>query len=203
MLSRLVLTLPLLVAPLAGADAVNIGLISFDVLNPGGSGSTGVNVFDISNLTGDPGSGGFAQQPDFPAYTALSFLGSTLMLMSSGTPQTINLGTIAGGPVGAISPLEFPDTMVFSSAIFSATLSSPSILLADGTTFTPASTSITAILGPSSGPSLVAGIDFAVVAIGNVPEPGTFSGGLAAIAALILARKSAIVRASRLPARPR
>ena len=154
---------------LFGED-VNIGLITFDVLVPAGVGP-GVNVFNISNLTGDPSVGGFALPPDFPVLTNLIFLGGTLTLTGSGAPLVIPLGDLAPGPIPDTSSIQFPDTTSFTSAAFAATLSQISFGLADGRTFTAGSPNIIATILPSSGPSLVPGSDFVVVTVSDAPEP--------------------------------
>lgn len=154
---------------LAFAVPINIGLISFDVLIPGG-GTPGVNVFNVSNLTG-----GFALPPDFPALDPLVFLNSSLTLTDGGTPTVISLGNLGPGALDPTIPVQFPDSALFSSAIFVATLSQTSFLLSDGTTFVAASSAITVELLPSFGPSLVPGADFALITVSPspVPEPGT------------------------------
>jgi hypothetical protein len=168
------LLISLLVTTPAVADTIAIGLLSFDVLIPGGPGIPGVNVFNISNLTGNPASGGFALAPDFPVFSSLTLLGSTLTLMDGGAPLVVTLGDIGPGALTPPSSIQFSDTTFFSSAVLSATLSSSSLLLADGSTFIADST-ITAKLVPSGGPSLLAGSDFAVIdATSTVPEPSSF-----------------------------
>jgi hypothetical protein len=61
--------------------------------------------------------------------------------------------------------------------MFSATLSTTTIALSDGTTFLADSPTLTANLAPSSGASLVAGTDFVVLSItgtvSSVPEPAS------------------------------
>jgi hypothetical protein len=165
-------------------ESINLGLISFDVLIPG-SPNGGVNVFNISNFTGDPGSGGFALPPDFPVYTFLTFINGSLTL--PGGPPVIPLGDI--GPGSLIPPpnLQFPDTTSFSSAVFTATLGQLNLLLSDGSTFISVSSTFQVTLLPSSGPTLAAGTDFAVISVTGqisspIPEPSTFLvGGVLAV----------------------
>jgi hypothetical protein len=184
--SRLVCGLLLLFSPALRADLVNIGLVSFDVLIPGGPSSPGVNVVDISNLTGDPASGGFALPPDFPAFTLLTFLASKITLNPlGGVPETVALGDIGPGPFTSPGFLQFPDSLLFSSAVFSATLSTTHILLADGSAFDAASSSFSTELLPAVGPSLVANNDLAVMTAANVPEPPMSALLLFALAALV------------------
>ena len=171
------LSIVLLLSPTAAfCDTVNIGLISFDVFIPGDINTPGVDVFNIYNFTGDPSSGGFALPPDFPAMESLTFLSSSLTLMSGGSPLAIPLGDLGPGALSPTDPVQFPDTSLFTGAIFTATLSQTGFLLSDGSTFHVGSPTITAELLPSSGPSLVAGTDFAVITVSNVsnvPEPRT------------------------------
>lgn len=154
---------------LAFAVPINIGLISFDVLIPGGA-TPGVNVFNISNLTG-----GFALPPDFPALDPLVFLNSSLTVTNGGAPTVVSLGDLGPGALDPTTPVQFPDTALFSSAIFAATLSQTSFLLSDGTTFVAASPAVTVELLPSFGASLVPGADFALITVSAspVPEPST------------------------------
>jgi hypothetical protein len=182
-------------------DTVNIGVISFDVLIPGGPGSPGVDVFDISNLTGDPASGGFALPPDFPVLSSLTLFGSTLTLMDGGAPLVVALGDIGPGELSPPSSDQFPDTTLFSSAVFSATLGPSSLLLADGSTFV-ADSLVTVTLEPSEGGSLLAGTDFGVIdadrSVSTVPEPSSLLLLVAVLATMIVVssmrRKSLIGR---------
>jgi hypothetical protein len=169
-----VLSIVLLLAPaVAFCGTVNLGLISFDQLIPGDINSPGVNVFNIYNFTGDPTSGGFALPPDFPVTDSLIFLSSSLTLMNGGSPLVILLGDLMPGALSPTDPVQFPDTSLFTEAIFSATLSQTSFLLSGGGAFLARSPIITAEVLPASGPSLVAGTDFAVITVSDVPEPRT------------------------------
>lgn len=164
-----------LLFPCAGFcnTVINIGLISFDVSIPGDMNTPGANVFNILNFTGDPSSGGFALPPDFPVMDSLTFLNSSLTLMSGGPPLVIPLGDLGPGSLSPTDPVQFPDTTSFSGAIFTATLNQTSFLLADGSTFVAGSSTIAAEILPLSGPFLVAGSDFAVIAVSEAPEPST------------------------------
>jgi hypothetical protein len=156
---------------------VSLGHLSFDTLIPGTPDSPGVNVFTIGNLTGDPLSGGNAVPPSFPVLSTLTFTNSSLVLISEGTSQTIDLGDI--GP-GFFEPsiLEFPESTSFFSAIFSATLDATTFDLDGGATFGASSAQITATLLPSGGNTLSAGVDFTLITAsdqaGSVPEPRTW-----------------------------
>jgi hypothetical protein len=171
----------------AGAARLNLGFISYDVLIPSDIGTPGVNVFNVSNFTGDPLAGGFALPPDFPAFAALTLVGSSLTLDDGGPPNIVPLGNIGPGPMTPPLSLQFADTASFSSAVFTATLSQTRFLLSDGFIFEADSSAVTATLLPSVGPSLAAGSDFAIIAVEGqiVPEPGslmltavTLAGGL-------------------------
>lgn len=163
----------------ADANSIAIGLISFDAFIAGAPGSPGTNAFNITNFTGDPGLGGFALPPSFPVFSLLTFNNSTLTLaFSNGTSQVISLGSIGPGPLldpngNPLAPLQFPDTTVFSSAIFQGTLSLTNFVLSNGSPFVPLSNFFSVTLLPSSGSSLAAGTDFALIQVAPVPEPGT------------------------------
>jgi RHS repeat-associated protein len=166
--SWIVLPLLLLLLPaLSFADTINIGIFSFDTVIPAGSGSPGVNAFNIANLTG---SGLF---PDFPVSDPLTFLGSVLtLLQQGGASLVVPLGDI--GADGA--SFEVPDTSLFSSATFTATLNQAGFLLYDGTFFTASSTAFSATLSPASGSELAPDSAFAPLTVSSaqastVPEP--------------------------------
>ena len=173
----LALTIPAL------ADHVNLGLLSYDVLIAAGTGP-GVNVFNIVNFTGDPGSAGFALPPDFPIFTFLTLKDTSLSLVVDGTPQVIVLGDITPGAFPALGALQFPDTALITSAILTATLSSTSLVLADSSVFL-ADGSVSLNLLPSIGPALVAGTDLGIITADSpssaTPEPG----GLVVVAGLL------------------
>ncbi len=187
----------LLIALLASAavgyaSTANIGVISFDVLISGTPGAPGVNAFDISDLTGDPGAGGFALPPDFPVFTSLTFTLTGLALVGSGGTQNISLGSIVPGTLSPPPSLQFPDTTTFSSSTLVFTLSQTNLALSGGGTFAAASSQVTALLLPSSGNSLVAGTDFALITVSTVspvPEPGSFTFVFAGLAAVLGWRK--------------
>jgi hypothetical protein len=156
-----------MIPTLSFADSINIGVISFDTLIPGGGGSPGVNAFNIANLTG---SGLF---PDFPVSDSLTFLGSSLtLIMPGGGSSVISLGDIGAGGAS----VEVLDTSLFSSAMFTATLSQAGFLLYDGTLFIPSSTAFAATLLPAFGSELEPDAALALLAVSNapvssVPEP--------------------------------
>jgi hypothetical protein len=156
----------------ARADIIPIGLVSFDQLIPGDVGVPGINAFTIANFTGTN-----SLPPDFPVATDLSFLTTSLQLTGDFS-GTIDTGDI---PLGAASPasLDFPDTILFTSATFSGTLNITTFVLSDGRTFVASQPHFSASLLPSSPPDLAAGIDFAVInidateSIQAVPEPSS------------------------------
>src|SRR5262249_20346386 len=82
------------------------------------------------------------------------------------------------------SPLLFPDTQLFTSAVLTGTIEGFTTQLADGSVFTAALSPFTVTLLPLNGSSLVAGTDFAAITITGdvsapapapVPEPSTLS----------------------------
>src|SRR4051812_17292927 len=90
--SILLLSLILLLGPIAAFGSTNVALISFDLLIPGDINSPGVNVFNIANFTG-----GFSLPPDFPVLDSLELLNSSLTLMDGGSPLVILLGDLVPG----------------------------------------------------------------------------------------------------------
>src|SRR5580658_6824103 len=95
------------------ASTINIGLISYDIFSPSTSGSPQVDAFDITNLTGDPDSGGFDLPPDFPVATLLTFTSSSLTLMGDDGTEVIGLDDISPGPLTPPGSLQFPDSQGF------------------------------------------------------------------------------------------
>src|SRR5205823_5179063 len=108
-------------------------------------------------------------------------------------PLVVMLGAIGPGALTPPNSIQFPGTTFFSSAVFSATLGSSGLLLADGTTFAGNSL-ITTTLLPSAGSSLVAGSDFAVIyatsSVSTVVEPNSFSILMIAFGVLIAVYKN-------------
>ncbi len=173
----------------AHAAAINLGFISFDTLIPSDGEATGVNVFSIGNLTGDPGSGGFALPEDFPVFTPIVFANSTMTVVEHGSSTNYLLGDL--GP-GFAQPdlLRFLASAQISSATFSAQIGPLAFTLADGSIFAANSSLVTATLMPSAGLYLSAGLDVALLTIDatpqtTVPEPQTWlllASGLATLA---------------------
>jgi hypothetical protein len=161
----------LLVPASTEAIPIPIGVVAFDTFI---SGPGGTSAFFVSNLTGDPALGGNALPPDFPVLTSLTFDEANLAWQGPpGSPY--QFGSITPGNVDPSPALQFPASSVFTSATFSAVLSSSMFRLADGRMFLAPSANVFAILaGSSSG--LLPG-DFAVLSVEadevSVPEPPT------------------------------
>jgi hypothetical protein len=147
------------------AAAFNIGLITFDALIPASpQGDAGVSTFNIVNLNGDPGGGGSALASDFPVFTQLTLSNCQLTVVIGGAGIVIPLTPLGPGTFSSPATLQFPDTTHIDSATFTATLSTASVLLSDGTTVAANSAQVTATLAPT-GPSLVPGTDLAIIGV--------------------------------------
>jgi hypothetical protein len=156
------------------ADTVNLGVFSFDVLNPASPGSAGVNSFSVDNLTGAT----FDLPPDFPALDDLTFLGVNVTINLVGGPDVVPLGDLGPGFYSpAAASLEFLDSDQVSSASLDATLGPSQFALADGDLFELSSQQLSATLLPSSGNALTAGVDLVLITVSGtevaatVPEP--------------------------------
>lgn len=152
----------------ANADTINLGIFSFDSVQPG------LVAFSITGLTGDPGQGGFALPPDFPVYSAVNFLASSITVYQGASSELIFLGDLFPGTYSSPA-LQFPEGAPISSAVFTATLNSGSLMLSDGSVV-QVSTDIVIALGPSVG-AFLGGGDLVLLgaAAGGVPEPGCFA----------------------------
>jgi hypothetical protein len=173
------------------ADSIGIGLISFDTLSPGPDG-TDVNVFNITNQTGEPTLDGF------PVLDPLIFfLNSKLtLLFLDGTSQVIDLGSIGPGGLDPPQELQFAVSTLFTSAIFTATLSQSVLHLDNGDLFIPDSLDFSAELVPLiPGAETLTPGDLAVFTVSGrsippettVPEPRSMPflvTGLVALVAL-------------------
>ena len=116
--------------------------------------------------------------------TTVSLLHVMETLNGSGAPQVFDIGTVGPGSANPIS-LQFPDTDGFTSALFSADLSTPTFLLFDGTTIVATSSAVIATLLPSDRGVLAGGTDLVTLSVegspsSSVPEPrsGVLVGGL-------------------------
>ena len=169
--SKLILVVIALAAsPLCG-EIVDLGVFSFNNLNPGGNGSSGINDFEIDNFTGVL----FGLPPDFPVTDSITLGGVQVTLFPSGAGSSpvIPLGDLAPG-VYTPDSLQFLDTAQFSEATLQAALSQTTFALSDGTTFLADSAAIDATLLPSSGPVLQPGQDFVILSVSGevsvIPE---------------------------------
>jgi len=151
---------------LASADTVAVGVLSFDIDNPGAT-----NAFTLYNFTGSN-----SLAPDFPVADDVTFLGASLTLTDSSGSTANPLGDVGPGSTQLLV-LASDD---FLEADFSATLSETTFGLSDGTTFQADSDALSVTLLPSSPPDLQAGVDFALITVsGSVvvaptPEPPTW-----------------------------
>ncbi len=184
LLSLLVLS----ASPIAQANIALLGTFSYDTFVPAGSGSPGVDAFNLSNLTG-----AFDLPPDFPVSDSLTFLGGAVTLTDPDlTQQVFTVGDLAPGFLldGSGNPLiQVSSNQLFISAEFTATLSPTSFMLYDGSTFTPDTVSVDVLLLPSSGPDLIADSDqttLAAVQNSGSPEPASFLLAAAALTGLAL-----------------
>ncbi len=164
---RLALSCLVLSIPAFGAT-INIGAISFNEFVPNIPGVPGINSFDIQNLTGT-----FSLPPDFPVSDALIFQSGSFQLFQGSTLWgTFTLGNIGPGPLLDLSGSPFvqvPGDLLFTSARFLATLSSPTFTVDGGGVLVANSLSIDALFLPGSGPNLIAGVDSALISINANP----------------------------------
>lgn len=199
-----VLPLLLCVSAPARATTISVGMMSFDQFIPpvpGDPTSVGLNAFNIFNSTGPFAAPFDPSVPPNPV-DPISLLNANVRLTEVGGSTTdVSIGAIAPGLLddGAGSPftaLQFPDTTQFTSAVFTATLSTVDFLLSDGNSFHAASPDLLFTLAAIPGGFLVPNptdpltlisfdltgeITTAPVA---VPEPGTLfllGTGLAAL----------------------
>jgi hypothetical protein len=163
----------------AQADMVPVGYFTYSSFIPAGAGP-GVNRFSIANLTSDPATGGYALEPDFPFFSQVLLNNASLTLLSSSVEQEISLGTLAAG-FHDQSSLEFPETKLFQSATFRATIAGGTYRLFNGSFASVADQQISAILRPAFGENLQADIDLQILEIDArldeatvIPEPASF-----------------------------
>ncbi len=171
---RVAIALAALLSLPVGSTAATIALggISFNTLIPSGGGSPGVTNFEIDNFTG-----AYALPSDFPAIANLTFQNSQLVLTEQGGTQvTIALGDLTPG-ANTPNVLDFSSTLDLVSATFTATLSSETFALSDGTTFEATSSQISSEVTPSSAATLTPDLDFSLIVVSgssvptSVPEP--------------------------------
>jgi len=169
-LSGLVLAAILCSPGTAKAVPITVGVVSFDTFVAGPGGTT---AFFVSNLTGDPASGGFALPPDFPVATPLSFLSPSLSWLGpAGSPYTFGGSAIGPGNLDPSPSIQFPDTLTFLSATFTALLSTELFELTDGRFFEATGSLITAtLLGANGGPLAPGDVVALAVDANEVPPP--------------------------------
>jgi len=178
-----------LLAPPAHASVLLVGALSYDTFIPPGNGTPGVDAFDVANFTG-----GFSLPPDFPVTDDLTLQLAVLTLtLSDSSQQVFHLGDIAPGFLlnGSGNPVvQVPGNQSFTSAELTATLSTTTFKLFDGSSFTADSAGLEVLLRPSSGPTLTVDVDQTTLNVsgsqgGTTPEPGSaalvLSGGLGLI----------------------
>lgn len=150
------------------ADQIAIGLVSYDVFQPG------QNTISINNFTGNPATGGNALPPDFNVFTSLNITNASLTLFGPSAPSNpISLGTIGSGPLldglgNPLTSLLFDSASNFTSAILTGTLDFTNVTLADGSTL-QLNSNISFTLSPASGNFLVAGTDFGIIYADTAP----------------------------------
>ena len=175
------------VCGVARGDVMNLGLMSWDEINPGA-----VNGLTVINFTFD-----FSLPPDFPIVDKVIFKNAEVVLTDDlGTALApILLGDLGPG-VAQPPSLQFLSTQLFQSAEFQATLNGTSFSISGGSIFVADTTAIDALLLPGVGPTLVPGADFVpITATGTIttapiPEPSGWVFLLTLILALAALRKS-------------
>jgi hypothetical protein len=169
----------------ANADeTINLGVLSFDTLNPGAT-----DAFTLYNFTGSN-----SLPSDFPVVPDLTFLGATLTVFDTTSSTT------TANPVGDQAPgssqLAVLASDSYSEADFAATLSQTIFGLSDGTTFQADSDAVSVALLPSSGSSLQADVDFAIISVNGsvvtppVPESPAWLLLLTAIACVVVRKRA-------------
>jgi hypothetical protein len=148
------------------ADSVAIGILSYDPYTGFGTPSQ-IDIFDISNNTG-----GSSVPSLFPVTTSLTFDNLILTVANADLSTTIYSEGSAGE-----GPTFFFDTQVLDSlsplgAVLTGTISPTTVTLSDGSTVNIAG-DFSTVLIPSSGTSLSASTDFAIIYAQEVPEPSS------------------------------
>ena len=171
---------------------LDVGVLSFDILIPPEAGP-GVNAFSITNLTGDPATGGSALPPAFPVVSPIQFLNSSLSLIGPTGATVIPLGDLGPGANNPAS-LEFADFEAFASVTFAFSLNDLVLTTDDGRTFLAPSQSVLVTLLAADGLNLAAGLESTLIqieaeetAVVVVPEPSgliVFGLSTAALAAM-------------------
>jgi PEP-CTERM motif len=191
-LAAIVVALIVSAPRIASATSIAVGVVSFDTFV---AGPDGTNAFFVSNLTGDPGAGGFALPPDFPIAALLVF-DSPLLQFSGPAGSPFDFGGVGLAP-GGHDPdpqIQFSDAVSLLSARFTATLSQPIFQLTDGRFFAAASTTIDAlVVNPGGalapGDYVVLAIDADEVSPTAVPEPASLALAVTGLAGIWRARR--------------
>jgi hypothetical protein len=174
-----------LVGSAAKADeTINLGVVSFDTLNPGAT-----DAFTLYNFTGSN-----SLPTDFPVVPDLTFLGATLTVFDA-TASTTTPNSVGDQTPGS-SQLAVLASDSYSEADFAATLSQTIFGLSDGTTFQADSDLVSVSLLPSSGSSLQADVDYAIISVNGslvtppVPEPPIWLLLMTAITCVVVRKRA-------------
>jgi len=188
MLAKPAILIALLAPSLMPASIINLGVVSFNTLIPSAPNSPGLNDFEIDNFTGSSN-----LPPDFPVSGPLTFDNTSLLLtFQGGSQQTVLLGNLAPGSYTPVA-LQFSATKALTSAILKATLSQTALALYNGSSSQASSPQISVSLLPSSGVTLAADTDFALIAVNirstAAPEPASAVLLLLALAGVALSNR--------------
>lgn len=185
-----IVALCLLLPGTATADSVSVGDVEFNRF------AVGVNDFAVNNFTGSNNLG------FFPVGNDVTFDNVVLIATESGgTIVTFHLGDI---DPGTNTSAQVADTLLFTKVVFSATLSTNSLMLTNGSsgTLVPDPT-LSFTLLPSGGTFLAAGVDLgtfnASPAVASANEPPSLwflAVGLFAISGLLVRRSVKLKRIS-------
>lgn len=177
-------------------DSVPIGVLSLDVFIPA-SGTPGVNALDIFNYTG-PTYGPALGSPYVSSSVTLDNLSLTVFFLGGGsqtfTPGNLNPGELVdsmGNPV-----IQFSSTTNITSALLTATLSSTTLTLSNGSAFN-ALPPISVDLTPSSGSTLSAGLDLVLIeaessTTASSPEPASLGLSILGLVLIVRSRKHSL-----------
>jgi hypothetical protein len=153
----------------AFADGVAIGTFSFDPVFAPTSQSPGLDSFDISDYTG-----GSSLPTIFPVATSLNFGNLDLVVTNAdGTVTSYSEGSAGEGSTFFFDTLVY-DTQTPLDATLNGTISPITIALSDGSTINIGG-NFTAVLDPSLGSALTAGVDSTTIFASPqaVPEPSS------------------------------
>lgn len=160
----------------AGATPIAIGLVSFDELIPGAPGE-GVNYVSILNLTGDPGTGGWAIEPDFPVYSMIEFRDLKLTVSIGGSTADYSLPNLMPGAMEPLVELQFVNDTAVEFVTLTGKVNSKSLQIGTKGPVDVHSDVFIATIWPMAGVSLSPGADLAVLYVSpastGIPEPTT------------------------------